>query len=386
MAAPIDKRTLAVALAGAAAFLDLYPTQALLPDLAAAFQAGPAEVAMTVTVGTAAVALMAPITGALADRFGRKRLIVGACLALVLPTLMTALSGSLAELLLWRFLQGLLLPAIFAVTVAYVGEEYEPGEISRASGLYIAGTIMGGFLGRFVAALVAEGYGWRWGLGSLAILNLACGLALWAYLPPARSFRPADSLGSVVGAMGRHLRRPPLVATFALGFGVLFSLVALFTYANFHLAAAPYSLSTGQLGAVFIVYLTGVAASPWTGRLIRLFGRRGALATAVGIACTGLVLTLFSPLPVIIAGLAVGCAGIFITQSAATGYVAGNAPEAKTAAVGLYVASYYLGGSLGAVVPAMALAQFDWPGVVVIVALVQAAMLLTAWIFWRDPK
>jgi predicted MFS family arabinose efflux permease len=382
----IDKRTMAVALAGAAAFLDLYPTQALLPDLATAFQAGPAEVALTVTVGTAAVALMAPLTGAIADRFGRKRLIVGAALLLVIPTILTALAGSLHALLVWRFIQGLLLPAIFAVTVAYVGEEYEPAEVPRASGLYIAGTIMGGFLGRFVAALVAEPFGWRWGLGSLAILNLACALALWAWLPPAKKFRPVDSFGSVLGAMGRHLRRPNLVATFGLGFGVLFSLVAVFTYANFHLAAEPYHLSTAQLGAVFIVYLTGVAASPWTGRLIRLLGRRGALASAACLACIGLAVTLFQPLPLIIAGLAVCCGGIFITQSAATGYIAGHAPEAKTAAVGLYVASYYLGGSLGAIVPAAAFARFDWPGVVASVWAVQAMMVLIAWIFWKEPK
>ena len=39
----------------------------------------------------------------------------------------------------WRFVQGLLLPPIFAVTVAYIGDEWPPAEVAGVAGLYIAG-------------------------------------------------------------------------------------------------------------------------------------------------------------------------------------------------------------------------------------------------------
>jgi predicted MFS family arabinose efflux permease len=367
-----------------AAFLDLYPTQALLPELAAEFSVGPATAALTVTAGTAAVALTAPLTGILADRLGRKRLIVAACLLLVLPTLLVAQAGSIGELLFWRFCQGLLLPAIFAVTVAYVGEEFPPGEVVRASGLYIAGTILGGFLGRFLVALLAERHGWRAGFAGLAGLNLTLGLALWLLLPPARHFTPAARFSDTLAAMGRHLRRPNLLVTFGIGFGVLFSLVALFTYANFHLAAPPFSLGTAALGSIFIVYLTGVFASPWTGRLVKHVGRRGALLCAALLCCCGLALCLLPSLIGQVAGLAIGCGGLFIAQSLATGFIAGNAPEARTAAVGLYVTSYYIGGSLGAILPAPLWHWGGWPAVLALVATLQIGMALLGWRWWRE--
>ena len=76
---PISKsriRTLAVAFAGACAFLSLYATQPLLPTLERLFRAGKTAVSLTVTASTLGVALAAPLIGLLADRFGRKRVIV----------------------------------------------------------------------------------------------------------------------------------------------------------------------------------------------------------------------------------------------------------------------------------------------------------------------
>src|ERR1700683_5592471 len=108
-----DQRVLAVALAAICAFLDLYATQARLPPLAREFAATPAAVSLTISATTFAVALIAPFTGAVADVLGRKRVIVTAMFALVVPTAMVASAGSLDAIVFWRFVQGLMLPPIF---------------------------------------------------------------------------------------------------------------------------------------------------------------------------------------------------------------------------------------------------------------------------------
>src|SRR6185312_17155139 len=110
----------AIALAGFCTFLDLYATQALLPLLADTFAAAPQEVSLTLSATTAAIAIIAPFSGAVADVLGRKRVIAAAMFALVVPTLMVGLAGSLHAMILWRFVQGLLLPPVFAVAVAYI--------------------------------------------------------------------------------------------------------------------------------------------------------------------------------------------------------------------------------------------------------------------------
>src|SRR5499427_1746662 len=156
-----DSRSLAVATAGFAAFVNLYSPQALLPELAREFHVGPGEISALMTAGTAAIALSAPFTGALADVAGRKRLITAAMFAVVVPMLIMTFAGSVAQLTFWRFVQGLLLPPIFAVTVAYIGDEWPPAQVAGVAGIYIAGSSLGGFCGRLVPGVLGDLVGWR---------------------------------------------------------------------------------------------------------------------------------------------------------------------------------------------------------------------------------
>ena len=118
------RRSWAVAFAGFCAFLGLYLTQPMLPLLERVFQASKAAVGLTLTASTLGVAIAAPLVGSLADRLGRKRVIVGSASLLALATLLNATATGLPALIAWRFLQGLFTPGVFAVTVAYVQEEW----------------------------------------------------------------------------------------------------------------------------------------------------------------------------------------------------------------------------------------------------------------------
>ena len=140
-----DPRTLAVATAGFCAFVNLYAPQSLLPELAAEFHVGPGTISALMTAGTLAIALTAPFTGALADVVGRKRLITAAMFAITVPTVIIAFAGSVPQLTFWRFVQGMLVPPIFAVTVAYIGDEWPPADIARVAGVYVSGSSIGGF-------------------------------------------------------------------------------------------------------------------------------------------------------------------------------------------------------------------------------------------------
>ena len=125
--ASFDYRTIGVATAGFCAFVNLYSPQALLPELAREFHVGPGEISNLMTAGTAAIALTAPFTGILADIIGRKRLITAAMFAIAVPTVIMTFAHSVPDLVFCRFVQGLRLPPIFTVTVAYIGDEWQHG-------------------------------------------------------------------------------------------------------------------------------------------------------------------------------------------------------------------------------------------------------------------
>jgi len=110
-------RRAAVGIPGFCAFFNLYGPQSLLPSLAREFDASPAQISLTVTATTLAIAISAPFAGTVADVLGRKRVIAAAMVVATIPLIMIALAPSLHALVFWRFVLGLALPPIFTVVV-----------------------------------------------------------------------------------------------------------------------------------------------------------------------------------------------------------------------------------------------------------------------------
>ena len=218
------RRLAAVVLAGFCAFLDLYAPQPMLPMLSRVFHASAGGISLLVTVSTAAVALTAPWIGLLADRLGHKRVIVPSAILLAAPTMLAASSGTLGQLLFWRFWQGVFTPGIFVATVAYIADEWE-GPTGAAIAAYVAGTVVGGFAGRTAAAFIAHWSNWQAAFIALGALNLAGGVAIWAWLPRGsrrenRSNEPLlghDADAPAKPPTDRHLCRRVLRAVHAPG-------------------------------------------------------------------------------------------------------------------------------------------------------------------------
>ncbi len=378
------RRSVAVAAAGFATFVNLYTPQAILPLLAATFHASEEGTSLSVTVSLLAVALVAPFAGGVSDRLGRKRVIVTAAFLLVLPTFMVALAPSLPVLLAWRFAQGLLLPFIFAVAIAYIADECDGPDAIRTTGLYASGTIVGGFSGRFLAGIMSELAGWRAAFAMLALLTALAAAVIALAMPVERRFRPmTGGLRATIAAYLEHLKNRRLLATCAVGFGMLFSLVASFTFINFRFAAAPFDLGPAQLGSVFAVYLLGAVAAPLASSLAARIGRRPTMVIGATCSIIGLLFTLSASLAVAIAGLAATCVGLFVTQALSLSFIGVTVRQAKSAAVGLYVTIYYVGGAIGGVVPLGLWHSYGWPGVVALVIAVLFGMAATAVTFWR---
>src|SRR4029450_8534087 len=332
---------LAAGIAGYCAFINLYSPQSILPLLSTEFGVGAAEISTTITVSTLAVALTAPFTGTVADVLGRKRVIVAAMFVLVIPTVMVSFSTSLSALVFWRAVQGLVLPPIFAVMVAYIGDELTRYESTTVPGIYSSGSSLGGFSGRLFVGLLADLISWRAGFMALAAIAFAGAIVVAFLLPHERKFVRSEGLVASGKQMLAHLRNGQLLATYAVGFGVLFNFITTFTYVSFYLAAPPFNLSASWLGAIFVVYLTGSAVTPWAGGggrgvwgggVSRFVGWRFTVRV-IAIWGAGIALTLAPSLPLIVAGLAV-CAGCgLICQAIYTGSFTVTAQHSRSSAV-----------------------------------------------------
>jgi predicted MFS family arabinose efflux permease len=372
----------AVATAGFCAFINLYSPQAVLPLLSQEFGASAAQVSTIITVSTLAVAITAPFTGAVADVLGRKRVIVAAMFVLVVPTLMVALAPTLSWLIFWRGVQGLVLPPVFAVTVAYIGDEWPPAGATKVTGFYSSASSVGGFSGRLIVGILADLLSWRAGFIALAAAAATGAILVAFLLPRERHFVGSKDIGASMRQMLRHFKNGQLLATYAVGFGVLFNFIATFTYISFYLAQAPYNLSPTALGLLFVVYLAGASLSPWTGWAVARFGRRRFVIRVLAVWAIGIALTLLSPLPVIILGLTLCAACGLLCQAVSTGYVAVTAKVGRSSAVGLYVTAFYVGGSCGAALGGLLWSYGQWPACVAMVIAMLLAMTLVVTFLW----
>lgn len=380
---PSAPATYPVVLAGFAAFANFYVPQPLLPLFTSIFHADKVAVSLTLTASTAGVALAAPFVGRLADRFGRRRVILFSAWALALTTFLAATSPGLSALIAWRFIQGLLTPGLFAVTVAYINDEWPARSAGRAVSAYVSGTVVGGFVGRMVAGVVAEHLGWRYAFVFPGCLLLAISLILTYTLRQERRRVTISEEGGLLRPAWQHLRNPRLLAVYMAGFCVLFTLVGMFTYVSFHLSAAPFSLGPSQLGSIFFVYLVGAVMTPLFGRYIDRYGHRSGVIAGSALSIAGVLITLGPSLWMVLAGLAVCCTGVFTAQTAASSFIGVAAKRNRALAVGLYVTFYYIGGSVGSTLPGWTWRAAGWSGCVGLVIVMQVILMLIARYGWK---
>jgi MFS transporter, YNFM family, putative membrane transport protein len=373
---------------GLVAFLTLYATQPLLPLFETLFHASKSAVGWTVSASTLGVAIAAPLLGTFTERMNRKRVILISIVLLAVPTCAAATSTSLGWLVFWRLLQGLITPGIFATTIAYITEAWPPTAVAPVMSIYVSGTALGGFSGRAVTGILADHAGWRASFLLLGIISLG-GAALVAWLLPDRpSLRQAMARPTFRHAFLptlHHLRNPRLLTTYLVGFNVLFSLVGVFTYITFYLAAPPFSLSTAELSLLFVVYLVGLVATPLAGALLPRVGLRTGITGSILLSLAGVLLTLVHSLPVVIIGLALCCTGVFISQSCATSFLREAASEStRASAVGMYVACYYIGGTVAGVAPSLVWKLGGWTACAAMVALIDVISIVIARRGWRE--
>jgi MFS transporter, YNFM family, putative membrane transport protein len=373
--------------AGIATFAQLYSPQAVLPLISADLHIGAAAAALTISASTIGLAIGVIPWSTVADRIGRVRAIsisvaVAAVVGLIVP-----FAPTFELLLAGRFLEGLLIGGVPAIAIAYLTEEIDPVHAARAAGTFVAGTTIGGLLGRVVSSPVAEVAGWRSGIFTVAVL---CGIAAFGFIklaPGSQGFIPSNRSGvNPEGSLGHRLlanvRSPRQLALFAQGFLLMGGFVALYNFLGFRLTAAPFNLPPFVVSLVFVAYLAGTWASPRAGAEATRFGRKPVLLVSIATMAVGVAITLSGNVIIVLAGLVIATAGFFGAHSIASGWTGRSAPAGKAQASSLYNLFYYGGSSLFGWFGGVAYEGYGWAAVagtivgLAIIAAVAAAVLL----------
>jgi MFS transporter, YNFM family, putative membrane transport protein len=371
--------------AGLASFAAMYCTQALLPAMSAYYRITPAAAALTVSLTTGMLALSIVPASVLSERYGRITVmltsgVVSSVIGLLLP-----FSPTLGVLLVGRALHGVALAGIPAVAMAFLVEEVHASSLGSAMGRYIAGTTIGGLVGRIVPSLVVDVSNWRVALLVCSLATLV-GTAVFAVLVPrSQFFTPkAASVRGTMGNLVAHLRNPVLLKLFALGFALMGGFVTVYNYLGYRLTAPPFALASSVVGLVFVLYLAGTWTSTVAGRLADRRGRALVLGGALPITVAGLLMTVPHALVVIVVGTGVFTGGFFAAHTVASGWVGAVAHRDRAEASALYLFSYYLGGSVAGGFGGLVYSVGGWPATVGFVGALLVVGLLLVTLLVRE--
>lgn len=373
------KTVLALFSGGFATFALLYCVQPMMPLLSKEFSINAAQSSLVLSISTGLLAIGLLITGPISDRIGRKPVMVFALVCAALSTLVSAVMPSWELVLATRALVGLSLSGLAAVAMTYLSEEIHPQHIGLAMGLYIGGNAIGGMSGRLIAGVLIDFVSWHTAMLVIGGLALAAAVVFWKVLPESRNFRP-QSLNprNLLDGFTLHFRDAGLPWLFLEAFLLMGAFVTLFNYIGYRLLAAPYHMDQAWVGLLSVVYLAGIYSSAQVGALADRLGRRKVFWASILVMASGMLLTLASPLALVIAGMLVFTFGFFGAHSVASSWIGRRALKAKGQASSLYLFCYYAGSSVAGTVGGVFWHYGGWNGIGLFIGGLLAAALLVA--------
>jgi YNFM family putative membrane transporter len=362
----------------------LYSPQPLLAMLAVRYRLDPVSASLVLSVSTLGLMLGVVPVAVITHRLDRRRVIL---LALGTATLLAALGAAAASwpvLLLLRGLEGVALSAVPATALSYATEWAGLRRTGLVSGLYIAGTTVGGLSGRVLGGALGDLGGWRLGTGGVAVAAGAATLCAWLLLPAGRGQhhvkpkRPVTRPWSAFTALWREADRLQIMLCL-IGALLMTAFVATYNTMTFRLTGPPYLLSASTIGLIFLVYLAGTLASAVAGRLADRLPRRVLVAGSSLLLTVGAVVMSAHELWLVVTGLALLTAGFFAAHGVANGWVGAAAARHRGTATARYTVWYYAGSTLGGPLGGLALNVGGWPATATLVGsigMVTAAIAL----------
>jgi YNFM family putative membrane transporter len=236
--------------------------------------------------------------------------------------------------------------------------------------------------------LLTEYGSWERAMAVAGAIGLLAAAGFMLLLPPSRNFSQHERwhMRRHLRAWRAHLREPRLLALFAVGGLAMGGFITLLNYLGFRLQAAPYLLGPTGISLVFISYVFGAVAAPIGGAMADRIGRAPVMLAGLGVTIAGVLLTLASPLWLIVSGTGVAAIGFFVTHAIASGWVGHLARQARGHASSLYLVAYYVGASFFGWLGGWFWLHAGWAALVAFVSLpLFSALLAAAWLRRAAP-
>jgi DHA2 family multidrug resistance protein len=197
--------TVTVMLATLMVILDMTIVNVSLPHMMGSLGATSEQITWVLTSYIVAEGVMIPLSGYLADRFGRRRVIIFSIFGFVVSSALCGQAGTLQEIVIFRILQGMFGAPVIPLSQSTLVDSFPGAERGKAMAIFGLGVLLGPALGPTLGGYITENMNWRWVFYvnvPVGIINLMMAYATLKKKDVEGSVRSVDWLGALFMAVG----------------------------------------------------------------------------------------------------------------------------------------------------------------------------------------
>lgn len=338
-----------IAMANFAAGLTTRAMDPVLPQVSAQLLVSIPAVATLASATAISFAFIQLPLGAIADMFGKPRLILTCLVILGIANIAGAFATSFEWLLVSRIICGIGAGGVFPVAMGLVGDIFSIDKRQVAMSRILAGATAGNLLGATYAGVLGDLAGWRGVLSSIGIVVLLASIAVaWGFRGQMASSGKAVDFATIAGNYRRILKHPYARICY---FGVFVEGVCVMGLFPF-VAAFLQELGEPRLSIAGLVIagfaVGGLLYAATVARLLPIFGERGLIALGGAIAASQIVVIAFGPpWQAQFASCVVMGWGFFLIHGSFQVLISEIAPEARAGALSLQAFCFFCGQFTG---------------------------------------
>src|SRR4051794_2183769 len=179
--------TISIMLANIMQGLDNTILNVALPHIQGSLSASQDQIAWALTSYIVCAAIMMPLTGWLAGRFGIKYIFLASVIGFTIASALCGAASSLSELVVFRALQGLAGAGLIPLSQATLLQIKPPERHGHAMAVFGTGTILGPIMGPALGGWLTQDYSWRWVFYINLPVGILCTLGILIFIRPNRN-------------------------------------------------------------------------------------------------------------------------------------------------------------------------------------------------------
>ncbi|MGK0256540.1 MAG: YNFM family putative membrane transporter [Arcobacteraceae bacterium] len=337
----------------------MYATQPIQPLLAKEFNISIVQASSFTAVILLFLAISPIIYGYILEHVSAKKVLVIASLVLFGTNILLSLSDTYEMFLVLRTTEAIVIPAILTACMSILASDKHNVKLNMS--IYVAATVFGGLIGRVMSGYIATEFGWR-----IVFVSLSIGLILGLYFISKLRFTGEAKITKPKIADILHiLKDKRFVVIYTMMFIVFFVFAGLLNILPFKMKADFPNVTETQIGLLYLGYGVGIIVSLSIHKIINIF--QNELRTIIFGIISFILATLcfINSNPFIIFAMVFAlCFGMFTIHTVATRLANSLKQSQKALTSGMYLSFYYIGGTVGSIIPPIVYAKYGWDNTV----------------------